>query len=453
MRRTLLHVPFIVLFPATAAAQTVSTGSAAATGGGGTTQSQSATAAPAAATAVPIYPGVVAPTPPGQVIGGGTIDASSSRPKLPGETDRFDLNQSTGSGGTAFGGERGPVFMGGDRSVVHIGGMRGRTPDVHTVRKGDTLWDVCDHYFDNPYQWPRVWSFNPQIQNPHWIYPGDAVRLRPTGQGFATNAATGTGNGQGSGIVDKRRQVPPDTVFLRDQGFIDDQADENWGEINGAPEDKMFLTDTDDVYLRLDPTRAIRIGQELTIFRYARPVPGGKLVQIQGTVRINEWNPKTGIARATVVETLDAIERGARVGPVGRRFTIVPPQRNETDVRATVVASLYPHVFYGQNQIVFVDKGEKDGLRPGNRMQIVRRGDAWGNSLAAPNAAVRIAIESPSPAATERVPTPRNPNALPEESVGELRVAFVREHTAACIVINSEREIEPGDNAAARKGF
>lgn len=444
MRRTLLHVPFIVLFPATAMAQNAP-GSGSGSGGG------AAQSAPAA-TAVPIYPGVVAPTPPGQVIGGGRMDASSARPKLPGETDSFDLNQSGGSAGTAFGSERGPVFLGGDRSSVHIGGFAGRTPDVHTVRKGDTLWDVCDHYFQNPYQWPRVWSFNPQIQNPHWIYPGDAVRLRPNGQGFAANAGTGQ-NAGGSGIIDKRRQVPLDTVFLRDQGFIDDQADENWGEINGAPEDKMFLTDTDDVYLRLDPSRSIRLGQELTIFRYARPVPGGKLVQIQGTVRINEWNPKTGIARATVVESLDAIERGARVGPVGRRFTIVPPQRNEVDVRASVVASLYPHVFYGQHQIVFVDKGEKEGLRPGNRLHIVRRGDAWGNSLAAPNAATRIAIESPSPAATEKVPTPRNPNALPEESVGELRVAFVREHTAACIVISSEREIEPGDAASARKGF
>lgn len=414
---------------------------------------QTAPAAPApapaqTATVVPIFPGSVSPAPPGQVIGGGSLDASSARPKLPGESDSFDLGQGSGSGGTVFGSDKGPVFLPGDRSTVRIGGS---APDVHIVQRGDTLWDLCDRYFQNPYQWPRIWSYNPQIQNPHWIYPGDAVRFR--GNRIAQAATGGAGQPTASNIVDRRRQVAPDTVFLRDQGFIDDQADENWGEINGSPEDKMFLTDTDDVYLRLDVSREVRIGQELTVFRYARSVPGGKLVQLQGTVRINDWNPKTGIARATVVETLDAIERGARVGPVGRRFTIVPPLRNDIDVEATVLASLYPHVFYGQNQLVFIDKGEKEGVHPGNRLLVTRREDAWGKSLAAPNAATRIAIESTSPAATEKVPTPRNNRVLPEESVADLRVVFVRDHTAACIVTNSEREIEPGDVAKMRKGL
>ncbi|MFO0673393.1 MAG: LysM peptidoglycan-binding domain-containing protein [Polyangiaceae bacterium] len=413
---------------------------------------QNAPAAPAAApaqpaTVVPVFPGPVASPPPGQALGGGSLD-SSSRPKLPGESDSFDLGQGSGSGGTVFGNDKGPVFLPGDRSTVRIGGV---APDVHIVQRGDTLWDLCDRYFQNPYQWPRIWSYNPQIQNPHWIYPGDAVRFR------GNRVAQGTGGGvapaSASNIIDRRRQVAPDTLFLRDQGFIDDQADENWGEINGSPEDKMFLTDTDDVYLRLDVSRDVRIGQELTVFRYARSVPGGKLVQLQGTVRINDWNPKTGIARASVVETLDAIERGARVGPVGRRFTIVPPLRNETDVEATVLASLYPHVFYGQNQLVFIDKGEKDGVHPGNRLLITRREDAWGKSLAAPNAATRIAIESTSPAAIEKVPTPRNNRVLPEESVADLRVVFVRDHTAACVVTNSDREIEPGDIAKMRKGL
>jgi hypothetical protein len=445
MTRTLLAIP-VILLPAPVFAQTA--------------PAAPAPAAPAPApaqqtTVVPIFPGAVAPPPPGQILGGGTVESSSSRPKLPGETDSFDLLPNNGSGGTVFGNDRGPVFLDGRRSSsIRVGALR--APDVHIVQKGDTLWDICDHYFENPYQWPRVWSFNPQLQNPHWIYPGDAVRLRPTNAGTAPIAAGGGPNAPpptGPTIVDRRRQVPPDTLFLRDQGFVDDAADENWGEINGSPEDKMFLADTDELYLRLDPSRDIKIGQELTVFRYSRAVPGGKLIQLQGTVRINDWNKKSGIARATVVETLDAIERGARVGPVGRRFTIVPPLRNDVDVEAEVIASLYPHVFYGQNQMVFVNRGAKDGLKPGNRLHIVRKGDAWGKSLAAPNAAARIAIESPSPADVEKVPTPRNPKALPEEAVAELRVVFTRDHTAACVVIQSEREIETGDAARARKGF
>src|SRR5262249_19430488 len=44
-------------------------------------------------------------------------------------------------------------------------------PPVHLVRRGDTLWDICDRYFHNPWDWPRIWSYNPGLQNPHWIYP------------------------------------------------------------------------------------------------------------------------------------------------------------------------------------------------------------------------------------------------------------------------------------------
>jgi hypothetical protein len=52
---------------------------------------------------------------------------------------------------------------------------------LHVVRRGDTLWDICFLYFNDPWQWPKIWSYNPQITNPHWIYPGDLVRLLPRG--------------------------------------------------------------------------------------------------------------------------------------------------------------------------------------------------------------------------------------------------------------------------------
>jgi nucleoid-associated protein YgaU len=53
------------------------------------------------------------------------------------------------------------------------------TPEFHTVERGDTLWDITGSYFQNPWRWPRVWGLNPQITNPHWIFPGDQVRLLP----------------------------------------------------------------------------------------------------------------------------------------------------------------------------------------------------------------------------------------------------------------------------------
>lgn len=253
-------------------------------------------------------------------------------------------------------------------------------------------------------------------------------------------------------MTDRRRQVSPDTIFLRNEGFIEDESN-NWGELNGAREDKMFLSDFDEVYLRIGGNHDVKIGQELTVYRPIKSVGGGKLIEIQGTAKVDQWNAKDRIARARITETLNTIERGARVGPIARRFEVVPPARNDKDVEATVLTSITPHEFYGQNQIVFIDKGEDDGLKPGNRLFIIRKGDGFHKTQPTGSAAKRIAIEDESPAATESIPKPRDDGSLPEEVLAELRVINVKKGSSMTLVTTARREIEIGDRAYARKGY
>ena len=47
----------------------------------------------------------------------------------------------------------------------------------YTIKKGDTLWDLSQHFFDSPWVWPDLWQKNQQIPNPHWIYPGNRIRI------------------------------------------------------------------------------------------------------------------------------------------------------------------------------------------------------------------------------------------------------------------------------------
>jgi hypothetical protein len=206
-----------------------------------------------------------------------------------------------------------------------------------------------------------------------------------------------------------------------------------------------------------------RLGQLLTVFRSVRPpanVPGarqpkGQIVAFKGTVKVEQWNPKTRVARGRVVESLDVIERGEKVGPVGRRFEVVPPRRNEADVWARVLTSLYPHELFGQNQVAFIDKGAKDGLKAGNRLFVVQRGDSWRKTLKTSTkmARARVRTDVPEHVSVEYTPLHGEDKEFPEEIIGELRVIRTEEETSLALVTVSHQEIEPGDRVVARKGY
>jgi hypothetical protein len=395
------------------------------------------------------------PQSPNGTIGGGNATESSAHPITGTEEDSFDLGQGGGPGGVVHGDDNGPVFLGGPGMSY-----RGETPFSHVVRRGDTLWGICGYYFQNPYQWPRVWSYNPQIRNPHWIYPGDEVRLRTDANRATADlgpkpALPYQGKG-GPTLTDRRRQVPMGTVFLRDQGWVHDPSDEVWGDVTGADADRMFLSDRDEVYLHIDKGHDVQMGQELTVFRPLHVSAAGTVVQIGGTARVDQWDAKNRVARARIVESLNPIERGAKVGPLTRSFQVVPPRRNDVEVTdAHVLASVHPNTFFGQNQIVFIDKGSDAGLKVGNRLFVMRRGDAWRRTLVNPSAGYRVSPddEHPMPPMEQTPGSHADEEHYPEEVIGELRVMAVRKDTATCLVTRSRSEIEANDLAVARKGY
>jgi hypothetical protein len=366
--------------------------------------------------------------------------------------------------GTVMGGKGQTITIGDDTGKPGNGATK-LVPPSHTVKKGDTLWDICDGYFGNPWQWPRVWSYNPEILNPHWIYPGEVIRLKKEGSLVPSGGAGGAGQALApkTGTVLKPKLVPSGTVFLANRGFLADQDVEDAGSITGSPEDKMLLSTFDRVYMRVSKEQAKTLspGDTVEVFRTFKPVKTkdgksvGQVVRILGTVRVNKIDRDTHLAEGIITESRDTIDRGDRIGPLDRKIDVVPPATNQVELSGTVLTSVSEHEMYGANQVVVIDKGEKDGLKPGNRLFVVRKGDPWQEGLSATGqySAGKITLSNESGAPDVEPQQGTQSSDYPEEVIAEIRVVRVRKDSATCLVTQSKKELQSGDMWRAKKGY
>lgn len=377
---------------------------------------------------------------------------SSSRSKSDiNQGDSFDIGAGDSEGGGVLRGNADAPGILAEESQLNSG--------MHVVQAGDTLSKISAQAYGQPWMWPKLWAQNPQIQNPHWIYPGDQILLT----GPATSSTPGSARTLGAGAPALRQAlVPQESVFLRELGYIDDPSKGIVGEIIGGIEPVQLMSEGQNAYIAYKSDQNLRVGQILTIFRALRDpptvegarTPPGKLIALQGSIRLDYVNPEKHIARGEILESLDTIERGAKVGFVDDRLRIVPPKKSEKDVTARVLTSMYPHVIMGQNQIVFIDRGSIDGLVEGNRLFITRRGDTWRRTLSTTTVMARTRINMNAERLNfEPVPINGNEQDFPEEVVAELRVVKAHKFSALALVSSAKVEIQPGDRAIARTGF
>ena len=318
-------------------------------------------------------------------------------------------------------------------------GAEGRTPDheegpipsVHVVQKGDTLWDICKFYFHDPWRWPEVWGMNPQITNPHWIYPGNVVKLQEGG--VAPVAAQGP-------------KAPPKLVegsaaeeaLLRQIAFVGLADLRAAGTVSGSTDEKVMLATGDDIFIRYPEGKPPQLNTRYSIYVPDRDIvePGtkkviGKYVVIRGEVLITEVK-KGKEAKGTITDMTDQgiVERDQKVGPLKtqlRSMTEVPPQ---TSVEGQIAGVLTGTNIVGVGMVVFVDRGRADGVRPGNRMTIVRRGDAYPEYGA--------------------LTTAKDDRRFPDTDYGSVLILDVAERTSVAWMARSETDIQVGDHVVMR---
>jgi hypothetical protein len=279
------------------------------------------------------------------------------------------------------GNDQGGGDQGGEEPAEVHGGP---VPELHVVRKGDTLWDICWYYFNDPWQWPKIWSYNPQISNPHWIYPGDLVRLLPRGVFAGGGGPEEGGAGQGGGSAAQTAAMPDNVpapaqksqVGIKNTAFVEKSDLDRSMTIDGAVDEKVLLGNGDSVYISYPKNKPPQVGKRYSIYTPDHDVKGyGSYVHVFGAVEIVSVKEDKR-ARGVIVESNMEIERGMKVGPLMKTFSNVPPTQPNVDAQGEIVAMLAAEQLIGKGEVVFVNLGKGAGVEPGNRMFVVRRGDA-----------------------------------------------------------------------------
>jgi len=331
-------------------------------------------------------------------------------------------------------------YEGGDLLITDINpalydapGGRRKVPDHHTVKKGDTLWTLCQYYYGDPWAWPQLWAYNTPITNPHWIYPGDRIRMLGV-----VKQTDRTPDKEEVRLTKKARNLSR-VMRLRQRGFVEEKEVAKSATVSGSLKERSFLSLHDELYLhgaaRFKPT----LGKLFTIYRIGRKLENrdgdhlGYLVLILGTARIKRLT-KGKYATALVTEAFSEIQRGDRVGPLRRTYKAIPLRPAEKDLKGRIIANLDDIKGVGEYQVVYLDKGRLDGVKLGNRFLVMRQGDG---------------AETLIPEEIDEEEMAQ----FPEETVAEISVLDVRKRASMGLVTRSLREVRNGDRVRMRRGY
>lgn len=323
-------------------------------------------------------------------------------------------------------------------------------PREYEVMKQDTLWDISKVLFADPFFWPKIWSFNEDILNPHQITPGQIVRFFPGTLESAPSIAVVQFEGlelpaprasrpiaeipdslpsytyelpdiKPPQIIEADRtalsQIPPLPLPVE----ILDEVPARQGQIVEIEEGSKLAGDTRDIYVRLD------IGSKrgfYTVIKNTEKTKNGFIVQYRGEIEVLERiNDRDNIYRAQIRKIIDSVEEGDYI--IGGRIP-------EVDVSDTPTAHDAPFVriiggyrsptdlLFAPFSIVFLNGGERHGLQPGMALKIYQ------------NPKIRVSDTKVVRAYRE---------------VGKLKILRTQNGRATAYILASSSEIREGDFA------
>tara|TARA_R110000822_G_scaffold187752_9_gene326600 strand:- start:9712 stop:10728 length:1017 start_codon:yes stop_codon:yes gene_type:complete len=265
-------------------------------------------------------------------------------------------------------------------------------PDKYTVKKGDTLWDISEFYLRDPWLWPEVWYVNPQIRNPHLIYPGDVISLVYIDGRPRLMLERGRDVKLSPGIkvlphADAIPALPRDIIdnFLSRNRLVTQE------EIDASPyvvagHEKRLLSGVGDIFYargQFDETPAYglyRIGKP-----YVDPETDEMLgirAQDVGSAKLKTVDDDIGTLLATRAE--EEVRVGERLLPheeLRLESTFYPSAPK--DVVAGVIMAVEGGISQvGHLDVVAINRGTREGLAPGNVLAVYKQGETVTDKVA-----------------------------------------------------------------------
>ncbi|WP_077529917.1 LysM peptidoglycan-binding domain-containing protein [Vreelandella utahensis] len=267
--------------------------------------------------------------------------------------------------------------------------LRDDHPEQYTVQPGDTLWDISARFLKEPWNWPEIWQANPQVDNPHLIYPGDVLELTWVDGQPRLTRATDTDQDREIKLSPEAKETPLDTPiptipleeirsFLSKTRIVDESTLEQAPYIVQGRDRRSISGAGDRVYARGEAQPR----ETLAVFRrgarHVDPETGeflGLEARSMGRGRVAEVNGE--LLSVDLTASREEIEAEDRLLPTEAReiTTRFQPRAPEADIQGRMIDVEDGVSNIGQYNVVTINRGEREGLETGHVLAVYKKGN------------------------------------------------------------------------------
>lgn len=309
-------------------------------------------------------------------------------------------------------------------------------PTVYVIKKGDTLWGLSAQFLNDPNYWPGLWSKNPQVTNPHLIYPGQIVRFRD-GLLEVVSADASTQKAATAPVVAPAAAPEPEVdeektfTVHGNEGRLMEQDVVPAGRVIAGQHGRLILGSDDTIFTDIGSNHGGTDGAKYSLLRKSKiikhPVTNDELgyrVQPLGVIQLTQVTALN--SRAIITSSHKEVEPGdllVAYQPVKRRE--ISLKMVDRPFKGYIVESASGNNSIAAGDVVYLDLGTVQGVEEGNLLYIIRQ--------------VNI----------EKMLVDRYVGQLPNEVVGALVVVETGKKTSTAIVVKSIDAIFKGNEVVS----